>query len=682
NNASISSSECENSDNVSPGNPLSSNSGSHNRVLSASPQSILNNVSPSSHHSLFAPSFSTFDEFASEASHDSVLSVQEQSVSVQPLENSGVSQIHDRHEQPDFHETSSHHHRSPRVLMRISRIPRESHLSSLPENTNSNTSNSISNLSTSDTPNIFQNLSRRLYTIPSLSPASRSSSQIGVPVPNYARSRLSSGFSPRTASQFDAAVGNNVAVTPTPGIYRLISSRNFTNSGPVPESEDLAAPIFFVGIRALPPTSPSALAEFEPDNIAVPAPTPQTLNALVTALTSALEGSRNASTPTTNEDVSVVNQDVVANTIPVNEMLNEQNQILGETEVQPAPSSYLRSLVSNFFTPQSSVSLNANRQASVNTTAMERERWVLYIIALPGQLANTTSIPTSNTLLPEDQSEEDGVEENLDSSSSSNIPPIEPQQIEPDEFSDVLGRLVNVLFSAMIPQPEGTNQLDLNGYEQLLRLADFLGTARARNVGNQADLESQVPVIVYNRSDVEHFTTRKRKFKSDTKETNKRLRTSNGNFESENTSINEDQETQNGDKIKEPGEIVASLLGGTREKCAICLLEYVDGDQIRTLSCRHGYHKSCFDEWVVSYVNSCPICRVKCVEDSGQPDSTRPTTTDRNTPRRPNIFLRVQLDRNLVGEAVTSPSINSALTNRSWFSWFSGNQNPERGNGV
>lgn len=44
-------------------------------------------------------------------------------------------------------------------------------------------------------------------------------------------------------------------------------------------------------------------------------------------------------------------------------------------------------------------------------------------------------------------------------------------------------------------------------------------------------------------------------------------------------------------------------------ECAICLAEYVLGDEIRVLpQCGHGFHVTCIDTWLGSH-SSCPSCR-------------------------------------------------------------------------
>lgn len=43
-------------------------------------------------------------------------------------------------------------------------------------------------------------------------------------------------------------------------------------------------------------------------------------------------------------------------------------------------------------------------------------------------------------------------------------------------------------------------------------------------------------------------------------------------------------------------------------KCAICLVEYAVGDQMRVLPCLHKMHKKCVDRWLeINQV--CPVCR-------------------------------------------------------------------------
>lgn len=44
-------------------------------------------------------------------------------------------------------------------------------------------------------------------------------------------------------------------------------------------------------------------------------------------------------------------------------------------------------------------------------------------------------------------------------------------------------------------------------------------------------------------------------------------------------------------------------------ECTVCLSEFVEGEEIRTLpECLHSFHVACIDMWLHSHPN-CPICR-------------------------------------------------------------------------
>ncbi|XP_077246934.1 RING-H2 finger protein ATL8-like [Tasmannia lanceolata] len=68
-------------------------------------------------------------------------------------------------------------------------------------------------------------------------------------------------------------------------------------------------------------------------------------------------------------------------------------------------------------------------------------------------------------------------------------------------------------------------------------------------------------------------------------------------------------------------------VNGKLADCAICLTEFVDGDEIRVLPhCGHGFHVPCIDTWLGSH-SSCPSCRQilvvgRCQRCGGFPESS------------------------------------------------------------
>ena len=49
------------------------------------------------------------------------------------------------------------------------------------------------------------------------------------------------------------------------------------------------------------------------------------------------------------------------------------------------------------------------------------------------------------------------------------------------------------------------------------------------------------------------------------------------------------------------------------DECAICLC-VIDSVHVKTLSCKHSFHKACIEKWSDSQ-NTCPCCRKK-IRDS------------------------------------------------------------------
>ena len=52
----------------------------------------------------------------------------------------------------------------------------------------------------------------------------------------------------------------------------------------------------------------------------------------------------------------------------------------------------------------------------------------------------------------------------------------------------------------------------------------------------------------------------------------------------------------------------AAADGSEDGMCAVCRLDFEDGDEVLTLPCNHAYHKECIMAWLTDHKN-CPICK-------------------------------------------------------------------------
>ncbi|KAG0082906.1 hypothetical protein BGZ93_002136 [Podila epicladia] len=55
---------------------------------------------------------------------------------------------------------------------------------------------------------------------------------------------------------------------------------------------------------------------------------------------------------------------------------------------------------------------------------------------------------------------------------------------------------------------------------------------------------------------------------------------------------------------------------GDGSRCLVCMSEYEEGEDMRALKCRHGFHQECIDKWLTTGANKCPICRAAAVVSS------------------------------------------------------------------
>ncbi|CAL8137675.1 unnamed protein product [Orchesella dallaii] len=84
------------------------------------------------------------------------------------------------------------------------------------------------------------------------------------------------------------------------------------------------------------------------------------------------------------------------------------------------------------------------------------------------------------------------------------------------------------------------------------------------------------------------------------------------------------------------------VVSGEGESCVICWELYTAGDMLRTLPCRHEFHKECVDPWLLEHQPTCPLCRMGILENPGCPVISlfnrifNRSTRDNNQNRRSN----------------------------------------------
>ncbi|KAJ0249139.1 RING-H2 finger protein ATL65 [Hirschfeldia incana] len=94
--------------------------------------------------------------------------------------------------------------------------------------------------------------------------------------------------------------------------------------------------------------------------------------------------------------------------------------------------------------------------------------------------------------------------------------------------------------------------------------------------------------------------------------------------------------------------------------CAVCLLEFEDGDYVRTLPlCFHAFHVECIDEWLRSHPN-CPLCRTAILRSSGVVLPTSPFVPLIASPRIPPNF-----DDEIAAAAAIDEEIRESVEERS-----------------
>ncbi|KAI9193365.1 uncharacterized protein BJ171DRAFT_528074, partial [Polychytrium aggregatum] len=183
------------------------------------------------------------------------------------------------------------------------------------------------------------------------------------------------------------------------------------------------------------------------------------------------------------------------------------------------------------------------------------------------------------------------------------------------------------------PTPLGDENGAVDGYEALLRLGELIGPARARNAQRE-DVDEQLTVFKYRKNPVGGDKTAIDAV-SPIEITANAMQLDSSVVVSESAEIKgveRDGSSAGSSTGTKPEPSATDLLASTLDKCTICLCPYEEGDELRVMKCKHGFHKDCIDHWLTSYVNSCPICRSAGVEPRPHQDPQDASDSNRRPP--------------------------------------------------
>uniref|UniRef100_F7D3M9 RING-type E3 ubiquitin transferase n=1 Tax=Monodelphis domestica TaxID=13616 RepID=F7D3M9_MONDO len=71
--------------------------------------------------------------------------------------------------------------------------------------------------------------------------------------------------------------------------------------------------------------------------------------------------------------------------------------------------------------------------------------------------------------------------------------------------------------------------------------------------------------------------------------------------------------------------------------CAICLEEFTDGQELRVISCRHEFHRTCVDPWLYQH-QTCPLCMFNIIEGTPFLQSSGPSHPYQEPGRRLHLI--------------------------------------------
>lgn len=96
---------------------------------------------------------------------------------------------------------------------------------------------------------------------------------------------------------------------------------------------------------------------------------------------------------------------------------------------------------------------------------------------------------------------------------------------------------------------------------------------------------------------------------------------------------------ENDKQPKELQPIQNNNNNNTNESCPICFEDFIDGEVMRILPCKHKFHAICVDPWLLNSSSQCPLCRVDLSLQNNEEISNEPPSNENENNNNNNVEI-------------------------------------------